>query len=90
MSLLRVRTFSPTFMTVFTFLRIVGRTNRENKVHERVATFAQQDAKINRRKYLFETPVKFHSFWVLNDCLLIVVIPLHPRKGENSKVEKCF
>lgn len=88
MSLLRVRTFSPTFMTVFTFLRIVGRTNRENKVHERVATFAQQDAKINRRKHLFETLVKFHSFYTI--VYLLLLFPYILERGKIQKLRNAF
>lgn len=56
---------SSAFMIVFTLLRIVGRTNRENKFHERLhkmqklKTFGK---KKNRRKYLFETPVISSTF----------------------------
>lgn len=78
---------SSAFMIVFTLLRIVGRTNRENKFHERLHKMQKLKERLEKKK-IGENIFSKHRddfIHVLNGCYLLLLFSYSPRteKGEN-------
>lgn len=51
---------SSAFMIVFTLLRIVGRTNRENKFHERLHKMQKLKERLEKKKKIGENIFSKH------------------------------